>query len=174
MGGAVSLEDTLGGWAIEESVLVAAEIDAVWALVADPTRIGEFSPECVHAEWLDGAVEAAVGACFAGTNRLGDDEWTRVCTVTTCVPQEAFGYVVGDRFDGSPASEWSFTLSPVDGMTQLTQRFHHLPDGRTGIRLAADKHPENVSAYIVAREERLRAGMRATLQGMKGVLEGTR
>jgi uncharacterized protein YndB with AHSA1/START domain len=170
----VNLDELFGQWTIEESVDVHAPRSEVWALVSDPTRIGEFSPECVHAEWLDGATEPAVGARFAGTNRLGDDEWTRTCTVTVCDPGGEFGYVVGDRFDDTPASGWTFELSDTPNGTRLTQRFHHEPSGLTGVRLAADRHPERAADYIAARGSLLQQGMRTTLDAMKGVIESAR
>jgi polyketide cyclase/dehydrase/lipid transport protein len=41
----------------------------VWALIADVTRTGEWSPETHKAEWLDGATGPAVGARFRGRRR---------------------------------------------------------------------------------------------------------
>ena len=46
-----------------------------WALISDVTRMGEWSPECVRAEWEDGATGPAVGAHFHGYNRAGTFEW---------------------------------------------------------------------------------------------------
>ncbi|HRW36457.1 MAG TPA: SRPBCC family protein, partial [Aquihabitans sp.] len=60
----------------------------VWALVADVTRIGEFSPETFEAEWLDGATEPAVGARFRGhvkRNGRGPIYWSP-CEVVECEP----------------------------------------------------------------------------------------
>ena len=37
------------------SIEINAAPEAVWALVADITRMGEYSPECVHAAWENGA-----------------------------------------------------------------------------------------------------------------------
>ena len=38
---------------------VSAAPEAVWALVADVPRMGEWSPECVRCEWVGGATGAA-------------------------------------------------------------------------------------------------------------------
>ncbi|MEP6623116.1 MAG: SRPBCC family protein, partial [Acidimicrobiia bacterium] len=43
-----------------------ASPEAIWALVSDVTRIGEYSPETFEAEWLDGATGPAVGVRFRG------------------------------------------------------------------------------------------------------------
>ena len=45
---------------------VAAPVEAVWQVVSDVTRTGEWSHECLGVEWLDGATRAAVGARFRG------------------------------------------------------------------------------------------------------------
>ena len=68
------LDDLFGTLAVQVETTVAAPPEAVWDLLADVTRIGEFSPECKQAEWLDGATGAAVGARFAGYNQKGPRE----------------------------------------------------------------------------------------------------
>ena len=37
---------------------VAAPVDAVWRVVSDVTRTGEWSHECHSVHWLDGATSA--------------------------------------------------------------------------------------------------------------------
>ena len=59
-------------------IVVAAPIDAVWSVVTDVTRVGEWSHECRRVEWLDGATTAAPGARFRGTNKAGPWTWSRV------------------------------------------------------------------------------------------------
>ena len=46
-----------------------APIGAVWEVVRDVTRTGEWSHECVSVEWLADATEARPGARFRGRNR---------------------------------------------------------------------------------------------------------
>ena len=41
----------------------------VFSAIADVTRMGEWSPECVEARWVGGATGPAVGAQFEGDNR---------------------------------------------------------------------------------------------------------
>ena len=51
-------------------VRVDADIDTVWAVVRDVTRVGEWSHECVSVSWLGGVTSATPGARFeAGTAR---------------------------------------------------------------------------------------------------------
>jgi len=68
-------------------VVVDASPEAVWAVLADVTRIGEWSHECRGAEWLDGAGAAAPGVRFRGRNRAGSlVRWARVCVIRTVDP----------------------------------------------------------------------------------------
>ncbi len=49
--------------------VVAAPIVAVWNVVTDVTRVGEWSHECRSVEWLDGATDAEPGRAFAARTR---------------------------------------------------------------------------------------------------------
>jgi hypothetical protein len=150
-------------------------VDA-WALVADVTRIGEFSPECVGARWIGPDRRAHVGARFEGTNRArtatGELIWVRPCTIVVADPGRSFGFVVGDRYDGSPATHWLYELaSATPGACRVTVTFRHLPDGLSGLRLLADSDLENAENFVAARLRELTEGMQTTLGHMKAVLE---
>ena len=43
-------------------VIAGAPLEAVWCVVADVTRTGEWSHECLDVSWLGGATAAAPGA----------------------------------------------------------------------------------------------------------------
>ena len=43
----------------------------MWAVVRNVTRVGEWSHECVDADWLAGADAPVAGARFRGRNRAG-------------------------------------------------------------------------------------------------------
>ena len=168
--------DLFGSLVVQESVEVDCTPRAAWQLVIDIGRIGEFSPECVAAEWLGRDRQARVGARFEGTNRLSDGEdtatWVRPCTVTAADPDCRFAYVVGDRYDGTPASEWEFTLHQrADGRCQISQTFRHMQDGLSGLRHFADADPDRAAEIVAERIADLAGGMRATLHRMKAALE---
>jgi hypothetical protein len=167
--------ELFGAMVLTESIDAACSPPAAWALVADIARIGEFSPECVGTRWLDGATGLAVGARFEGTNRVeyGEDEvvWIRLCTVTGLETGDRFSYTVGDRYDGTPACEWEFLVADRPGGCAITQTFRHLADGLSGLRVEADSRPDEAAEVIARRSSDLRAGMRQTLERMRGVLE---
>lgn len=168
----VDLDAVFGAMTLHEAVRVAAPVERVWALVADPTRIGEISPEATHAVWLDGAAGPTLGARFQGTNRVGDDVWTRRCTVVELEPGRVFGWEVGDLVDDTAATRWRFALEPEGAeVTVLRQDFTHLPAGRSRIRLAAERHPERAERYIEKRSAAIADGMRSTLARVKELCE---
>jgi len=158
------------------SVDVDCSPQQAWALISDIERIGEFSPECVEAWWVEGFPPAGVGGRFEGRNRLvqGDDvlEWIRPCDVLEWDPPTSFSYTVGDRYDGSPATRWTFTVEPREGGARLRLAFAHLPDGLSGIRGAAESQPLDAPAIVKSRVAQLHGGIHQTLAAMKSVLEG--
>lgn len=103
------------------SIEVAAAPDVVWDLVADITRMGEWSPECVRAVWEDGATGPEVGAHFHGFNRAGTFEWDVPCIVTDCESGRVFAFAVPR--DGPSINTWRFDFAPSAGGTALTESF---------------------------------------------------
>jgi hemerythrin-like domain-containing protein len=104
------------------AVSVEADIDEVWDVVRDVTRVGEWSHECVGAEWLDGASDARPGARFRGRNRAGLFKWGRVCEVLRSEPYElVWATVPSARYPDS--TEWRIALDKVDGGTQIVQEY---------------------------------------------------
>ena len=104
------------------SIEIAAAPEVVWGLVADVTRMGEWSPECVRAEWEDGATGPEVGAPFHGYNKAGTYEWDATCVVTECEPGKVFEFRVPRGTDIVPTF-WRFELAPTGGGTRLTESF---------------------------------------------------
>jgi uncharacterized protein YndB with AHSA1/START domain len=146
----------------EVTVHMNATAEKVWDLVTDVTRIGEFSPETFEAEWIKGATGPAVGAWFKGhvkRNQKGPTYWTQ-CQVTACEPNRLFEFAVMTA--GRTVNTWGYRLQPSDGGTDVTEYF---------------KLAENIGTRIYwALLGRLRGrtndnNMRATLEGMKSVVE---
>jgi uncharacterized protein YndB with AHSA1/START domain len=103
------------------SIEVRAAPEMVWQLVADITRMGEWSPECVRAEWEGGATGPVVGAHFHGYNRAGSFEWDVPGVVTECEPGRIFAFAVPR--DGDSINRWCFELAPAANGTTLTESF---------------------------------------------------
>jgi hypothetical protein len=103
-------------------VTVDADRDAVWAIVRDPTRVGEWSHECHSATWLDGATTAVPGARFRGRNQQGIFRWGRVCEVVSAEPHRMVWRTVSTALYPD-SSEWSIELRTVEGGTSIEQTF---------------------------------------------------
>jgi len=153
---------------------MACTPDLFWDLITSVERMGEFSPECAEAWWVEGFPTHAVGGRFEGRNRIEDEgdtyEWTRPCDVVAYDPPHHFAYTVGDRFDGTPATRWTFRVVPTDAGCLVEQQFEHLPDGLSGARLQAEQL-DDAEALIAERRTILRDGMTQTLERIRAVLE---
>ena len=103
------------------SVDVGAPVEAVWQVVADPTRTPEWSHECHDVEFIDGATEPGLGVKFAGANRNGRTTWSRTCTIFVFDEPREFGYLTsGAQGD---ATAWHFRLDPTETGTKLRQAY---------------------------------------------------
>jgi hemerythrin-like domain-containing protein/uncharacterized protein YndB with AHSA1/START domain len=105
------------------SVHASAPPDAVWQVLTDVTRVGQWSHECHTATWTDGSAHAAVGARFRGSNRAGPARWSRPCTIYLCNAPSEFGYRTQGGRLMRDSTEWYFALQPEDTGTRITQRY---------------------------------------------------
>jgi Polyketide cyclase / dehydrase and lipid transport len=162
------------GAQLEIELMVGKDPARMWDLITDVARIGEWSPECVGAEWLDGGGPKP-GARFAGHNRYGGGfEATVTCVVTEAVQSAAgrpgvFEWVVLDPTEepSHPGSVWRYELEPGEsaGQTKVRHRFVHGP-GQTGLSEAMADHPDEAAAILQGRLDKLRWHMTLTLEGM--------
>lgn len=93
------------------------EIDAppgvVYSLVADVTRTGEWSPECVRCRWIDGATAAAEGARYRGHSRNGWRRWSTTSTIRVARPAAELVWDV--TYLRRPVARWGYRLTALDG-----------------------------------------------------------
>ncbi len=99
---------------------------AVWAVVRDVTRTGEWSHQCRSVVWLGDTTEARPGARFHGRNRAGVFRWGRVCEIVKAEPYDVVWRTVSSmRYPDS--TEWAIRLSPDEGGgTVIEQTFEVL------------------------------------------------
>jgi len=107
----------------EASVTIEAPAESVWAVVADVTRVGEWSGECRGCTWLGGADAPVPGARFRGRNRRGSFRWTRTNEVVTAErPRElAWRTVPGGPYPD--ATEWHLELAEDGSRTVVRESF---------------------------------------------------
>jgi len=102
-----------------------APAEKVWALVSDITKMGEYSPEVIEAEWMGGATGPALGARYRGHVRRNENwpvlYWT-VCEITECTPGKVFEFAVMMR--DRPVNTWRYEFQPTaGGGTDVTESF---------------------------------------------------
>jgi hemerythrin-like domain-containing protein len=103
-------------------VSVAADLDAVWEVVRDVTRVGEWSHECIGVTWVDGATTATPGARFRGRNRQGIFRWGRLCEIVTATPYELVWRTVSTALYPD-STEWKIALHGAGETTEIEQSF---------------------------------------------------
>jgi uncharacterized protein YndB with AHSA1/START domain len=94
------------------SIDVAAPPAVVYDLLADITRMPDWSPEVTSCAWLDGATQAEPGARFRGWSRKGWRRWSTLSTVAEADRPECFEWHV--RFGGLPVAVWRYRFT-TDG-----------------------------------------------------------
>ena len=103
-----------------------APAEAVWRIVADVTRIGEWSHECRGARLLGGATAAAPGVRFRGQNRSGVFRWSRSCVFTVVEPPRTLVWQTGGLWGKVDSTRWRIDLEPVAGGTRIVQTYQVL------------------------------------------------
>jgi len=129
--------------------------------VADISRMGEWSPECVSGRWLAPAAGPAVGAEFEGDNvaKLGPitlKRWTTTSRVTACVRGEVFEFVAEGY------STWRYEFVPTPDGTQLTECYSYPP--YTGAKKFFYETIGRRSASMVAAVESTLARIKASVE----------
>ena len=103
---------------------LAVPVEAVWQVVSDVTRTGEWSHECLDVEWLDGATQAAVGARFRGANKSLWLRWHRTCVMTEVSPRRSLAWRTIPTWRFVDSTEWRITLEPLaGGGTRIVQTY---------------------------------------------------
>lgn len=145
-----------------ESILVDRPPGAVYDLVSDVTRTGEWSPVCASCWWDEGA-GPEVGAWFTGRNETPERTWETRSQIVAAERGQEFAWIVGGTL-----TRWGYALRPVDGGTELTESWQVLPDGLTRF---AERFGADADAQLEARARAARAGIPATLASIKRIAE---
>lgn len=145
-----------------ESIRVEAPPGAVYDVVSDVTRTGEWSPICVACEW-DDADGPRVGAHFTGHNRKPDREWSTTNEVVAAEPGRAFAWEVNGGL-----VRWGYEIRPDGDGSLLTETWEFRQAGRDMFR---ERYGETADEEIAARAADARAGIPVTLAAIKTIAE---
>ena len=139
------------------TVHVDASPEAVYDLVADISRMPEWSPETYRAHWLGGATEAAPGVRFRGWNKAGPLRWFTDPVIDVAERGREVAFTT-TFFGVGRLTTWRYVMEPSDGGTRLTESWEEQS------RLMARVLPG-------ARKEGLQRGMEETLARIKAAAE---
>jgi hypothetical protein len=145
-----------------DSIVVARPPDQVYALVADITRMGEYSPICAECWWDEGD-GPRVGAHFTGRNVLPERTWETRSEVVAAEPAREFAWVVGPQM-----VRWGYTFTAVDGGTEVVESGEFLPAGET---IFGERFGDEAPAQIADRYEKAVTGIPETLAAIKRAAE---
>jgi uncharacterized protein YndB with AHSA1/START domain len=99
------------------SITINASPREIYDLIADVSRMGEWSPEATGTIGDPEVLKA--GDKFWGTNRKGFVRWFTRCTVRAADPGERFEFDVD--MGPSPISRWTYELRETDGGCEVTE-----------------------------------------------------
>jgi hypothetical protein len=153
----------------EAQIHVRAPAEKVYDLVSDVTRMSEWSPECVRADWIDGATGPTVGARFKGSNKNKFMRWSTKPRVIAADPGREFAFVVPAVIGSKDLTTWTYRFeSANDGGTDVIESFEIMND-LPGYINFGDRH----ILGIKDRKADLEANMQKTLGRLKAAAEGS-
>jgi Polyketide cyclase / dehydrase and lipid transport len=159
---ATGILGSMSNLSYSESIVVASSPEALYDMISDVTRMGEWSPVCKACWWDDGDGPRP-GAWFTGRNELPERTWETRSQVVTADRGREFAFMVRGSW-----VRWGYTFAPVDGGTQLTESWEFLPDGITGFH---DRFGDDAEAQMAERAELARKGIPLTLAAIKKTAE---
>jgi hypothetical protein len=145
-----------------ESVVVASSPESVYDMVADVTRMGEWSPVC-KACWWDEGDGPRTGAWFTGRNELPERTWETRSLVVAAERGREFAFAVRGSW-----ARWGYTFEPTAGGSRVTESWDFLPDGLAGFR---ERYGDDADNQIAIRERAARSGIPVTLAAIKEAAE---
>ncbi len=149
----------------QQSVDVDLPAEALYDLLSDVTRTGEWSPVCTSCWWDDDAEPGTVGAWFTGHNETPTRTWETRSQVVAAERGREFAWLVGGSL-----VRWGFSMTPADSGagTTLTESWEFLP---TGIARFQERYGVEAQAEIDDRTRQALDGIPATLAAIQRIAE---
>lgn len=145
-----------------DSIVIACSPEDLYDMVADVTRMGEWSPVC-RACWWDGGDSSRVGARFTGRNELPERTWETRSEVVAADRGREFAFVVQGT-----GTRWGFSFAPVAGGTKVTESWEFPPGA---FAVFEERFGPDAPSQVANRVETARSGIRATLAAIKKIAE---
>ncbi len=108
---------TVHGMHREARIEIQASPEAVYDLISDLPRMGEWISENIGGEWQHGS-SGKVGDRFLGHNRTSERFWSMPVMVTMAQRGRCFAFVTHP--DDGPYVRWTYRLEPSGVGTRVT------------------------------------------------------
>jgi hypothetical protein len=165
---------------LRAETFIEAEVDAVYALVTDLPRSGEWSPECLGGEWISGTPRETQ-AIFRGKNQRAEDVvgwapvvrgvWHTSAVVIRAEPGRIFEWAMLDSSGNRQESIWGFEINQADGGSILAHTFR-MGAPTEGIRgITAEMDAETKRRFFDEWGRKVHGDLAATLARIKKVVE---
>lgn len=156
---------------------VEADATALYDMVSDLPRIGEWSPECEKVVW-EGEVDVPVaGTTFVGHNAVGPGRrirYTRHGRVLTAERGREFAFITDEG--GRESTVWRYTFSPAGGRTRVTESYEvqWIPTWARILDVPTNRHKQLVENMATTLERLRVAAERRTPSEPTNANEATR
>ncbi|MBX5330746.1 SRPBCC family protein [Rhodococcus fascians] len=141
---------------LEATIDIDASPQAVWSVVSDLQRMGEWSPQCKKMKVFGGPV--GKGTRTLNINRKGLLVWPTSAKVVTFEPNKALAFrIVENR------TIWSYTLTPTATGTTVVEK-REAPSGTSAVSSLLVKR---ILGGIDEFDVELVEGMNSTLRRIK-------
>lgn len=145
---------------VSATIEIAATAHAVWAVVSDVARMGEWSPEC-RKVYVPGRKRVGMGTAFVGLNKRGFAIWPTLSKIVAFEPEHAVAWRTRES-----GATWTYELAPAAAGTRLTGRrdldaFSALTKLSAPLIGGADSHDEELGRGIATTLERTKAAVEA-------------
>jgi hypothetical protein len=147
-----------------DSILIERPAEFVYDMVADISRMGEWSPVCSTCWWDEGDGPRA-GAWFTGRNETPERTWETRSQVVLAERGRGFAFVVNGTL-----IRWSYAFRSVPGGTEVSESWAFLP---AGIAYFNERYGADAATQIADRTEAARQGIPETLAALKQVAESS-
>ncbi len=146
------------------SIVINRSPEDLYALVADVTHMGAWSPICKACWWNEGH-GPQVGGQFTGRNERPDRTWETVSEVVAAEPGREFAWKV---VTPPTQARWGYTFVAVDGGTEVTETWELPAEGQAFFE---QMFPDDAEAQIALRADAAKEGIPQTLAAIKKAAE---
>jgi uncharacterized protein YndB with AHSA1/START domain len=145
---------------LQAQIDINAPVATVWALVADLSRMPQWSPQCRMMRLLGPLRQ---GTRTINLNRRNYAFWPTTSTVTEVIPEKKVAFRVNAN-----GTVWSYELEPTDVGTRLVESRH----AENGVKALSNMTINALFGGVPGFERELVEGMNQSLSRIKVAAEG--